>query len=68
MIDTLQARIALLVSGKTLRELAGEWNCSHVTLWRAIHNQHCGPVANELRRRWALFISEHKPINNHNTR
>jgi hypothetical protein len=58
-IDPLQGKIALLKAGISLCEWARRNKCSQPTAWRALHNQHCGPVANGLRRRWALFISEH---------
>ena len=58
IIDPLQGKIALLKAGISLCEWARRNHCQQPTAWRALHNQHCGPIANQLRHRWATFIAD----------
>jgi hypothetical protein len=58
-IDTVQVRIALFLAERSFRELAAEWGCHYVTLWRAANNLNCkrGQAA-EMRRRLAAFVEQ----------
>jgi len=63
-IDTVQVRIALFLAGRSFRELAAEWGCHYVTLWRAANNLNCtrGQAA-DMRRRLAAFVEQVKNTN-----
>jgi hypothetical protein len=58
VIDTMQARIAMLVAGTSLQELCRKWKLPYATAWRAMNNIHCGPQADAIRRRLADFIKQ----------